>query len=41
MGCANRTQFDLEQHEKFSREKMQFMEQIEGGVQRYIPYVVA
>ncbi|UCE14030.1 MAG: hypothetical protein JSV04_02355, partial [Candidatus Heimdallarchaeota archaeon] len=41
MGCANRTQFDLEQHEKFSREKMQFMEQIEGGVQRFIPYVVA
>lgn len=41
LGCANRTQYDLEQHQKFSKKKMQFTEQVEGGVIRYIPYVVA
>jgi glycyl-tRNA synthetase len=41
MGCANRTQYDLEQHQKFSKTKMQFMEQKENGVERFIPYVVA
>ena len=41
MGCANRTQYDLEQHQKFSKTKMQFIEQVEGGVNRFIPYVVA
>ncbi|MHA2202551.1 MAG: His/Gly/Thr/Pro-type tRNA ligase C-terminal domain-containing protein, partial [Candidatus Hodarchaeales archaeon] len=41
MGCANRTQFDLTQHQKFSKSKMQFMEQSEKRVIRYIPYVVA
>jgi glycyl-tRNA synthetase len=41
MGCANRTQFDLSQHQKYSKSKMQFLEQTENGVIRYIPYVVA
>ena len=41
MGCANRTQFDLIQHQKHSKSKMQFMEQTENGVIRYVPYVVA
>ncbi|MHA1968928.1 MAG: glycine--tRNA ligase [Candidatus Hodarchaeales archaeon] len=41
MGCANRTQYDLEQHQKLSKTKMQFIEQNEGGVNRFIPYVVA
>jgi glycyl-tRNA synthetase len=41
MGCANRTQFDLEQHQKYSKVKMQFTETTEKGVNRYIPYVVA
>ncbi len=41
MGCANRTQYDLEQHQEFSKIKMQFMEQTEKGVDRFIPYVVA
>ncbi|UCG90310.1 MAG: glycine--tRNA ligase [Candidatus Heimdallarchaeota archaeon] len=41
MGCANRTQFDLTQHQEFSKSKMQFIEQTEEGVIRYIPYVVA
>ena len=41
MGCANRTQFDLTQHQIHSKTKMQFMEQTEKGVIRYVPYVVA
>ena len=41
MGCANRTQFDLTQHQEYSKSKMQFMEQTEKGVIRYVPYVVA
>ncbi len=41
MGCANRTQFDLEQHQKHSKAKMEFVETTEEGVNRYIPYVVA
>jgi len=41
MGCANRTQFDLAQHQEFSKSKMEFMEQTEEGIIRYIPYVVA
>ncbi len=41
MGCANRTQYDLEQHQKFSKIKMQLMEQKEDGIERFIPYVVA
>ncbi len=41
MGCANRTQFDLTQHQEHSKSKMQYMEQTEKGVIRYIPYVVA
>lgn len=42
LGCANRTQFDLEQHEKFSKSKMQFSETDETGkMKRYVPYVVA
>jgi glycyl-tRNA synthetase len=41
MGCANRTQYDLEQHQKFSKSKMQFSETDDKGVQRYTPYVVA
>ncbi|MFX0185345.1 MAG: glycine--tRNA ligase, partial [Candidatus Hodarchaeota archaeon] len=41
MGCANRTQFDLEQHQKYSKTKMQFTETTEKGVVKYIPYVVA
>ncbi|MFW9903207.1 MAG: glycine--tRNA ligase [Candidatus Thorarchaeota archaeon] len=41
MGCANRTQYDLTQHQKHSKSKMHFMEQTEKGVIRYIPYVVA
>ncbi|MFX1283063.1 MAG: glycine--tRNA ligase [Promethearchaeota archaeon] len=41
MGCANRTQFDLTQHQEFSKSKMEFMEQTDECVIRYIPYVVA
>jgi glycyl-tRNA synthetase len=41
LGCANRTQFDLEQHNKLSKHKMEFSETDEKGVKRYIPYVVA
>ncbi|MFX0016110.1 MAG: glycine--tRNA ligase [Promethearchaeota archaeon] len=41
MGCANRTQFDLNQHQMHSKIKMQFIEQTENGLKRYIPYVVA
>ena len=41
MGCANRTQYDLEQHQKFSKAKMQYSETDEKGVKRYTPYVVA
>ena len=41
MGCANRTQFDLTQHQEYSKSKMQFMEETEKGVVRYVPYVVA
>ncbi len=41
MGCANRTQYDLQQHQDFSKVKMQFMEQKNGGVDRFVPYVVA
>ncbi|MHA2225338.1 MAG: glycine--tRNA ligase [Candidatus Hodarchaeales archaeon] len=41
MGCANRTQYDLTQHQEYSNSKMEFMEQTEGGILRYIPYVVA
>ncbi|MFX1512128.1 MAG: glycine--tRNA ligase [Promethearchaeota archaeon] len=41
MGCANRTQFDLLQHQKYSKIKMEFREQTENGLKRYIPYVVA
>ncbi len=41
MGCANRTQFDLTQHQKYSKTKMEFREQTEDGLKRYIPYVVA
>jgi glycyl-tRNA synthetase len=41
MGCANRTQFDLEQHQKYSKTKMQFTETTEKGVIKYVPYVVA
>ncbi|MFX0150158.1 MAG: glycine--tRNA ligase [Candidatus Hodarchaeota archaeon] len=41
MGCANRTQFDLEQHQKYSKTKMQFTESTDKGVVKYVPYVVA
>ncbi|MFX0116032.1 MAG: glycine--tRNA ligase [Candidatus Hodarchaeota archaeon] len=41
MGCANRTQYDLSQHEKHAKVKMQFQEQTDKGVLRYVPYVVA
>jgi glycyl-tRNA synthetase len=41
MGCANRTQFDLEQHGTHSKVKLQFTESTDRGVKRYIPYVVA
>ncbi|MHA2335774.1 MAG: His/Gly/Thr/Pro-type tRNA ligase C-terminal domain-containing protein, partial [Candidatus Hodarchaeales archaeon] len=41
MGCANRTQFDLQQHEKHSNVKMQFQEQTKEGLKRYTPFVVA
>ena len=41
LGCANRTQFDLEQHQKFSNNKMQFSETDESGIHRYVPFVVA
>ena len=41
LGCANRTQYDLRQHQEHSKSKMQFMEQTENGLIRYIPYVVA
>ncbi len=41
MGCANRTQYDLKQHQKYSKAKLHFNETDETGVKRYIPYVVA
>lgn len=41
LGCANRTQYDLEQHQKFSQTKMQFSETDESGMHQYVPYVVA
>lgn len=41
MGCANRTQYDLEQHKTHSKTKMQFTETTDNGVKRYVPYVVA
>jgi glycyl-tRNA synthetase len=41
MGCANRTQYDLTQHQSQSKVKMEFQEQTEEGVIRYIPFVVA
>ena len=41
MGCANRTQYDLEQHQKFSKSKLQFSETDDKGMNRYTPYVVA
>ncbi|MFX1247114.1 MAG: His/Gly/Thr/Pro-type tRNA ligase C-terminal domain-containing protein, partial [Promethearchaeota archaeon] len=34
-------QFDLNQHQMHSKIKMQFIEQTENGLKRYIPYVVA
>ncbi len=41
MGCANRTQYDLEQHQIHSKTKLHFSETDETGVKRYVPYVVA
>ena len=41
MGCANRTQYDLLQQQELSRVKMQFQEQTDKGMIRYVPYVVA
>ncbi|MHA2246948.1 MAG: glycine--tRNA ligase [Candidatus Hodarchaeales archaeon] len=41
MGCANRTQYDLTQHQEHSKSKMHFMEHTESGVLRYVPFVVA
>jgi glycyl-tRNA synthetase len=41
MGCANRTQYDLEQHQRHSKTKLQFSETDKSGVNRYVPYVVA
>ena len=41
MGVANRTQFDLGQHQKFSKIKLEFEEQNEQGLRRYTPYVAA
>ncbi|WP_455464290.1 glycine--tRNA ligase [Candidatus Hodarchaeum mangrovi] len=41
LGCANRTQYDLQQHKEYSNVKIEFMEDTEEGMQRYIPYVVA
>ncbi|MHA1972243.1 MAG: glycine--tRNA ligase [Candidatus Hodarchaeales archaeon] len=41
LGCANRTQYDLEQHQKHSKIKMEFMEDTGKGVERFVPYVVA
>ncbi|HKZ41726.1 MAG TPA: glycine--tRNA ligase [Candidatus Hodarchaeales archaeon] len=41
MGVANRTQYDLLQHQKYSNVKMEFQEQTEGGLRRYVPYVAA
>ncbi|MHA2231247.1 MAG: glycine--tRNA ligase [Candidatus Hodarchaeales archaeon] len=41
MGCANRTQYDLSQHQEYSKTKMEFQEQTDQGMIRYIPYVVA
>lgn len=38
-GFANRTQYDLMQHQKFSKKKMEFQEQTESGLARYVPYV--
>jgi len=37
-GIANRTDFDLTQHAKFSGEKLEYFEQSSG--RRYIPYVI-
>ena len=41
MGCANRTQYDLQQQEKYSKTKMQMQEQTTDGLKRYTPFVVA
>ncbi|MHA1214618.1 MAG: glycine--tRNA ligase [Candidatus Hodarchaeales archaeon] len=41
LGCANRTQYDLQQHQKHSKVKMEFMEDTGKGVERFVPYVVA
>ncbi|MHA1976200.1 MAG: glycine--tRNA ligase [Candidatus Hodarchaeales archaeon] len=41
LGCANRTQYDLQQHQKHSKAKLHFSETDETGVKRYVPYVVA
>jgi glycyl-tRNA synthetase len=41
MGCANRTQYDLTQHQNQSKTKMEFQEQTDKGMIRYIPFVVA
>ncbi|MFW9993111.1 MAG: glycine--tRNA ligase [Candidatus Odinarchaeota archaeon] len=40
-GFANRTQYDLKQHQEFSKKKMEFQEQTDDGLARYIPYVAA
>ena len=41
MGCANRTQYDLTQHQNHSRIKMEMQEQSQDGLKRFIPFVVA
>jgi len=41
LGCANRTQYDLQQQKEYSNVKMEFMEDTEEGMKKYIPYVVA
>ncbi len=39
MGNADRTQYDLNQHEKYSKEDMEYIDQVED--RRYVPYVAS